>query len=85
VLKKVGLVAAVAVTLTAGLGSVAFADSWDDDHEGGPLSGHVLQHPLDLNDQDILSGKLQVPNDKDSHNDSDDDVDADQELTPDED
>jgi hypothetical protein len=86
VLKKVGLVAAIAVTATVGLGSVAFADSFNnDDHDGGPLSGHVIQHKINMCDESILSGKLQVPNDEDSDNSSDNDTDCDQHLTPEED
>ncbi len=76
-LKRVGLVAVAALAAALTLTSAAYAD---DDDNGDGLSGHTEQNEEQECDHDLLSGKLIIPEDDGSENNSDNDVDCDQDL-----
>lgn len=77
-LKKISLVAVVAVAGALSAGAIAYAD-------GYTIEDELIQHEVSECEHNILSGALTIPHDDDSTSKSNDDVDCDQDVSPEDD
>jgi hypothetical protein len=81
VLKKVGIVTAVAAAGALTFGGIALADGFDNDNDGHSHD-HVYAHKVQECDHHETEGVLQFPRDSDSSNNDSHDGDCDQENSP---